>query len=121
MKRVFSMIPGVALAIVMAGCGNHQSPAVAAEQLRRSYEQAAAPVRQEITQASAALQAGDYAAAIITMDRVTQAHPIDEAQKQAVSRLIQQTRQAMNQNPKLNSPELYKAMSDLVLRVHGEN
>jgi len=50
-----------------------------------------------------------------------ESQPIDEAQKQAVSVLIQQTRQAVKQNPKLNSPELYKAMSDLVVRVHGEN
>jgi hypothetical protein len=52
---------------------------------------------------------------------VTRTQPVDEAQKQAVSVIIQQTRQAVKQNPKLNSPELYKAMSDLVTRVHGEN
>jgi hypothetical protein len=55
------------------------------------------------------------------MERVTRSQPVDEAQKQAVSVLIQQTRLAVKQDPKLNSPELYKAMSDLVTRVHGEN
>jgi len=41
--------------------------------------------------------------------------------KKAVGTLIRQTRLAVQQNPKLNTPELYKAMSDLILRVHGEN
>lgn len=105
----------------MSGCGKTQSATVTAEQLQRSYEKADAPVKQEVAQASAALRSGDYAAAIITMERVTRTQPVDEAQKQAVSVIIQQTRQAVKQNPKLNSPELYKAMSDLVIRVHGEN
>jgi len=103
------------------GCGKGPSPNVAAEQLQQSYESADAPIKQEVAQARAALQSGDYAAAIITMERVTKSQPIDEAQKKAVGVLIQQTRQAVKLNPKLNSPELYKAMSDLVTRVHGEN
>jgi len=105
----------------MAGCGKNQSPEVAAEQLQQTYEKADAPIKQDVAQATAALRSGDYASAIIAMDRVTRSQPVDEAQKQAVSVLIQQTRQAVKQNPKLNSPELYKAMSDLVTRVHGEN
>lgn len=115
-------ILAVAVSIgMMAGCGKNQSPEVAAEQLQQTYEKADAPIKQDVAQATAALRSGDYASAIIAMDRVTRSQPVDEAQKQAVSVLIQQTRQAVKQNPKLNSPELYKAMSDLVTRVHGEN
>jgi hypothetical protein len=55
------------------------------------------------------------------MDRVVQTQPVDEAQKKAVDSLISQTRQAVQQNPKLDNPELYKAISDLMVRVHGEN
>lgn len=109
------------LAACAAGCGKSQSPEVAAGQLQQSFEKAESPIKQEVAQATAALRSGDYAAAIITMDRVTRLQPVDETQKQAVSVLIQQTRQAVKENPKLNSPELYKAMADLVLRVHGEN
>ena len=47
--------------------------------------------------------------------------PLDAAQKQAVDALIIQTRKAAHRDPKLNTPELYKATEDLVLRVHGEN
>ena len=114
------MAVGIAIATV-AGCGQGPSPRVAAEQLQQSYEKADSPIKQDVAQAGAALKSGDYASAIITMERVTKSQPIDEAQKQAVSVLIQQTRQAVKQNPKLNSPELYEAMSALVVRVHGEN
>lgn len=115
-------ILAVAVSIgMMAGCGKNQSPEVAAEQLQQTYEKADAPIKQDVAQATAALRSGDYASAIIAMDRVTRSQPVDEAQKEAVSVLIQQTRQAVKQNPKLNSPELYKAMADLVTRVHGEN
>jgi outer membrane protein assembly factor BamD (BamD/ComL family) len=120
-KRAGGIMVASITLVAVVGCGKSHSPAVAAEQLQRSYEKADAPAQQDVARASAALQTGDYAAAIITMERVTKSQPVDEAQKQAVSILIQQTRQAVKQNPKLNSPELYKAMSDLVARVHGEN
>jgi Flp pilus assembly protein TadD len=119
--RLFWILAVAAFLTTAAGCGKNESPQVAAEQLQQSYEKVDAPIKQDVAQATAALRSGDYAAAIITMERVTRTQPVDEAQKQAVSVIIQQTRQAVKQNPKLNSPELYKAMSDLVTRVHGEN
>ena len=67
------------------------------------------------------LRTSQYVAAVLIMDRVVQAQVIDDAQKKAVDTLIVQTRQAVEQNPKLNSPQLYQALSDLMLRVHGEN
>jgi len=112
----------MAAVAVTAGCGSKSTSAkIAAEQLQQSYEKTDAPIKQEVAQASAALQSGNYAQAVITMNRVAQAQAMDEAQKKALGTLIQQTRQAVQQNPKLNSPELYKAMSTLVTRVHGEN
>ena len=69
----------------------------------------------------AALQASNYTAAILIMDQVAQTQPVDEAQKKAVDSVITQTRQALQQNPQLDSPQLYKALSDLKVRVHGEN
>src|SRR5687767_7045641 len=65
---------------------------------QRSFEKADASTKQEVAQASAALQAGDYTRAIIAMDRVTQTQPVDDAQKKVVSILIQQTRQAVQQD-----------------------
>jgi hypothetical protein len=55
------------------------------------------------------------------MDRVAQGRQVDEVQKKAVGTLIRQTHQAIQQDPNLNTPELYKAMSDLITHVHGEN
>jgi len=108
--------------VLLTGCGRGKTtPQIAAEQLQKSFAKADAPSREGVAQVATALQSGDYTRAIVTMDRVAQAKPVDPAQKKAVGTLIRQTRLAVQQNPKLNTPELYKAMSDLVLRVHGEN
>jgi hypothetical protein len=110
----------ILVAVALVGCGK-KSARPATEQLQQSFEKADAATKQDIVQANTAFQAGDYTRAIAVMDRVVQAQPIDAAQKRAVDALIIQTRQAAHQNPKLNTPELYKATEDLVLRVHGEN
>ena len=110
----------ILVAVALVGCGK-KSGRPATEQLQQSFEKADAATKQDIVQANTAFQAGDYTRAIAVMDRVVQAQPIDAAQKRAVDALIIQTRQAAHQNPKLNTPELYKATEDLVFRVHGEN
>ena len=112
----------LAMAVAVFGCGAKKHPSqVAAEELQRSFLTTNASMTNEIVQASNALQASNYIAAILIMDRVVQARVIDDAQKKAVDTLIIQTRQAVERNPKLNSPQLYQALSDLQLRVHGEN
>jgi hypothetical protein len=55
------------------------------------------------------------------MDRVAQTQRMDDTQKKAVDDLITQTRQAVQRNPKLDSPQLYQAVSDLFIKVHPEN
>ena len=107
--------------VLAVGCGRNAASRPAVEQLQNSFEKAAAPVKQEVVQATAAFQAGNYTQAILMMDRVVRSQPVDAAQKQAVDALIVQTRQAVHQDPKRDSPQLYKAMADLTLRLHGEN
>jgi hypothetical protein len=108
------------VAAALMGCGQ-KSVKPAAEQLQQCFAKADAAILQDITQASTAFQAGDYTRALTVMDRVVQSQPMDAAQKQAVDALILQSRQAAQQDPKLNTPELYKATEALMLRVHGEN
>jgi Flp pilus assembly protein TadD len=110
----------VIVAVAVAGCGK-KSAKPATEQLQQSFDKADAATKQHIAQANTAFQAGDYTGALVVMDRVVATQPIDAAQKQAVDALILQTRQAAQRDPKLNTPELYKATEDLMLRVHGEN
>ena len=119
LKRTVLIVATVVMALALAGCG--QSTKATAAQLQQSYAKATDPVREEVTQATAALQAGNYSQAISTLNRVAQAQPVDAAQKEAVGAVIQQTRKAVHDNPKLNTPELYKAMSQLITTVHGEN
>jgi hypothetical protein len=122
MKNFVSMAALMLVAVTLTGCGSGKTSTKAtAEQLQKSFEKADATSREGVAQAASALQAGDYTGAILTMDRVAQTTPVDAAQKQAVDTLIRQTRQAVEQDPRLNTPELYKATSDLILRVHGEN
>jgi Flp pilus assembly protein TadD len=119
-KPIARLLAAGMVAVVMVGCGR-KADQPATEQLQQSFEKADATIKQDISQANAAFQAGDYTRAITVMDRVVQTQPIDAAQKQAVDALIIQTRKAAHRDPKLNTPELYKATEDLVLRVHGEN
>ena len=114
------MLTVVLVVMGVVGCGR-KAAKPATEQLQRSFEKADAAIKQEIAHANTAFQAGDYTRALAVMDRVVQTQAIDAAQKQAVDALILQTRQAAQQNPKLNTPELYKATEDLMLRLHGEN
>jgi len=92
-----------------------------AQKMQRSFLRTNASMTNEIVEASDAVRASNYIAAILVMDRVIQAQVIDDAQKKAVDTLIVQTRKAVEQNPKLNSPQLYQALSDLTVRIHGEN
>ncbi len=118
--QIACLLAGAIAAAGMTGCGR-KSDRPAAEQLQQSFEKADPTTKQEISQVSSAFQAGDYTRAITVMDRVVQMQPIDAAQKQAVDALIIQTRKASQRDPKLNTPELYKATEALMLRVHGEN
>jgi alkyl sulfatase BDS1-like metallo-beta-lactamase superfamily hydrolase len=121
LKQTGRILGLVIVAASVIGCGK-KSSRPAAEQLQKSFEKADAAIKQDIVQANTAFQSGDYTRAITVMDGVVAAHPIiDEAQKEALDALIIQARQAAQQNPKLNTPELYKATADLMLRVHGEN
>lgn len=120
LKQTGWMLAVVLVAVAVVGCGK-KSAKPATEQLQQSFEKADAAIKQDIVQANTAFQAGDYTRAITVMDRVVQTQPIDAAQKQAVDALIIQTRKAAQQDPKLNTPELYKAMEDLMFRAHGEN
>ena len=122
MKHLHSIIALGIVAITLTGCGaKSQSAKVTAEQLQKSFKKADASISAEVAQASTALQASNFTQAILIMDRVVQTQPIDEAQKKAVDALIVQTRKAVQQNPKLDTPQLYQAISDLMVRVHGEN
>ena len=110
------------LVVAAAGCSSKdQSAKAAAEELQKSFAKADASITQEVVQAGMALQESNYVQAMLIMNRVVQEQPVNEAQKKAVDALIIQARQAIQKDPKIDGPELYKAMSDLTERVHGEN
>ena len=116
------LIPLVITWAAASGCNSKsQSATVTAEQLQKSFQKADPSISQQVLQAGSALQASNYTEAILIMDRVVQTQTINDTQKKAVDSLIIQTREAVQRNPKLDSPQLYKAMSDLMVRVHGEN
>jgi prepilin-type N-terminal cleavage/methylation domain-containing protein/prepilin-type processing-associated H-X9-DG protein len=107
--------------LFVPGCGKSPTSKATAERLEQSFAKGDSPQRELVQAAGAALQAGDFARALTTMDRAVQLRPADAEQKQAVGQLILQTRQAVQNDPRLNTPQLYRAMSDLITRVHGEN
>lgn len=119
MKRAL-ILPLIVVA-TLTGCGKKPTPNATAEQLKQSFAKAEAPQQDLVAQAGAALKSGDYTRALQTVDRAVQMRPADAAQKQAVGQLILQTRQAVQKDPQLNTPQLYKAMADLIQSTHGEN
>jgi len=121
MKRSF-LLNLVVSTVFPSGCGQKiLTTKATAEQLQKSFAKTEPAVALEVREASSALQASNYTQAVVIMNRVVQKQTIDESQKQAVDALIIQTRQAIQRDPKLDSPQLYQALSDLLTRVHGEN
>ena len=125
-----SLTVAAALVIALLGCGKKRVDASA--ELQKGFREAQPEVQQEVQKVAADLQLGKYAEAVAAMNRALwvqqqqqlqarQAAALSEQQKRAAEAVILQTRQALQQNPNLNSPQLHKAMSDLILRTHGEN
>ena len=120
--RIFLVtVASLALIAFTTGCDRKPTPKATAEQLQKSFAKSEAPQQELVSQATTALQAGDFTGAMVTLERAVQLRPADAAQKQAVGQLILQTRLAIQQDPKLNTPQLYQAMDKLITRVHGEN
>ena len=122
MRVAVWLVTVMSVAGIATGCSSKsQSAKVTAEKLQKSFEKAEPSVAQEVVQAGSAFQAGNYSQAVLIMDRVAQTQRMDDTQKKAVDDLITQTRQAVQRNPKLDSPQLYQAVSDLFTKVHPEN
>lgn len=122
--KMFSCLLLALVVAAAAGCNKKQPNAAA--QLEKGYGQADSAIKQEVQKVSAELQSKNYTQAILAMDRVVssqqqQSQELTEQQKKAVEAVVGQTRAAVNKDPKLDTPELYKAMSDLILRTYGEN
>jgi predicted oxidoreductase len=108
------------IALATGGCAKKVDAEVAGKQLTESFAKAEAPVKQEVARVNAALQAGNYQQAVATMNQVVQVQAVDAGQKKAVDALVLQVRNATAKDPRLATPQLHKAMSDLILKVHGE-
>src|SRR6185369_8911225 len=122
MRVAVWLVTVMSVAGIATGCSSKsQSSKVTAENLQKSFEKAEPAVAQEVVQAGSAFQTGNYSQAVLIMDRVAQTQRMDDNQKKAVDDLIVQTRQAVQRNPKLDSPQLYQAVSDLFIKVHPEN
>ncbi|MBM3847250.1 MAG: hypothetical protein FJ405_13330 [Verrucomicrobia bacterium] len=108
------------IALTTGGCGRKVDADAAGRQLTESFAKAEAPVKQEVARVNTALQAGDYQQAIAMMNQIVRVQAVDGAQKKAVDALVLQVREATAKDPKLATPQLHKATSDLILKVHGE-
>jgi negative regulator of replication initiation len=128
--KIPNLTVAAALVIALVGCSKKRVDASA--ELQEGFREAQPEVQQEVQKVAADLQSGKYAEAVAAMNRALwvqqqqqlqarQAAALSEQQKRAAEAVILQTRQALQQNPNLNSPQLHKAMSDLILRTHGEN
>ena len=108
------------IALALGGCHRATDAQATTRQLEESFAKAEAPVKQEVARVNAALQARNYEQAVVGMNQVVQRQAVDAGQKKAVDALVVQIRNATAKDPKLATPQLHKAMSDLILKVHGE-
>ena len=120
-RQIGGMLAVAIFSVWILGCSRSQSAKATAEQLEKSYEKVDTTLKQQVAQAGSALQASNYTDAILIMNQVAQTQALDEAQKKAIGSVISQTRQALHHNPHLDNPQLYKALSELTVRAHGEN
>ncbi len=115
-------IPVLIFSLSVASCSQKKPTTQAAtETLQKSFQNSDPSVTKEIVEANAAFRAANYTQAMLLLNHAVGDKPVDAAQKKAIDGLIHQTRQAIQQDPKLDSPDLYNAISQLVTRVHGEN
>jgi len=92
---------------------------VVAEQLRKSFDKAEEPIKQQTAEAVAALLAKDYVRAVGNMSQVVRKQrTLDPAQKKALDELVSHTRKAAERDPQVNTPQLFKANMDLQLLLY---
>ena len=105
------------IAVTSFGCGN--KAAAPEGGLRQAFAQAPDAVRRQAAKADAALRATNYLECLTTLDLMLSQDTLSENQKSAVKQVFGQVSKAVNKNPTLDSPKLFKARSDLMQKLYG--
>jgi hypothetical protein len=109
----------VALVVSATGCGKESSAAGGG--LEQGFAQADAAVREEIVKVAAAIKVQDYVAAVTLLDRMLREHKLTETEQTATRKAFGEINQAVVANPGLDSPEFFRARSELMKRLYGES
>ena len=119
--RTVALVAAVAL---LSACGSKDKGSegggkVVAEQLRKSFDKAEEPIKQQTAEAVAALLAKDYVRAVGNMSQVVRKQrTLDPVQRKVLEDLVIYARKAAERDPQVNTPQLYKANMDLQLLLY---
>lgn len=69
---------------------------------------------------TAAIKVQDYVAAVTLLNRVLREHKLTETEETATRKAFGEINQAVVANPGLDSPEFFRARSELMKRLYGE-
>ena len=107
----------ITLAGVVIGCG--VSGSVDTAQIEKSFANAAAGPKADVSQAVAAIKSNDFAKAVTALQKVIKSGGLTDEQKEGVSSAITGMQIVVSRNQNKYSVEVYNALSDLVALLEG--
>ena len=108
------------LANAQPGCAKKQTNE-AALVLNESFQKAEPAIKTEAAKAGTALRRQNYTEAVHILNALVDQGKVNPAQRKAIGQAIGHTLKIIDQHPHLDNPALYKAMSELIRKTHGEN
>ena len=106
------------IAALSFGCrksGDHQQSG-----LLHAFAQASDGLKVQVEKADAALRATNYLDYLTTLNQMlSQQNTLSDNQKSAVKDVFGQITETVSKNPALDSPQLFKARSDLMQKLYG--
>ena len=107
----------IALAGIVIGCG--VSGSVDTGPIEKSFANAAAGPKADVSQAITAIKSNDFAKAITALQKVIKSGGLSEEQKEGVSSAITGMQIVVSRNQNKYSVDVYNALSDLVALLEG--
>ena len=115
---MLSLLIVPALVLCAVSC-QKEAQVDATQPLQQSFQKAEPEVKKAIETVNTSLKAGNYTEATRALSSVVTDRPMTEAQKQAVGVALQQVNRAIEQNPALDTQEMYNLRAKMFQAVQS--